>query len=347
MILAISRFNGVDSSQEAARVLSLSRAGLDIAPGFLGMEILLLPSDPRAIYALTRWTDEKSLQRWRTCKAGRRSPWGAAKRCEGNPVFEELVLTRFVGATEAPHDIEQIAADSTALLAHYLIESRTTHLVASALDGTIRACNWRFADSLKAPADTLPGSPIWAYMRDEDRATLRHLLLGSGRDLSAKFLLDFMNADGVPFTLQVQMHRQPEHFVLIGEPCLLSDEALDQRMAALNGELETVTRENLRKTRELEKVRAELDKTLSELDDLQWHMRKISELLPLCLCCHKIRMRDEHWHEIAEYMARNSLFLTHSYCPECFERVMTELGAESWQNGGGSASDVDCSARML
>jgi hypothetical protein len=59
-------------------------------------------------------------------------------------------LTRFVGATEAPHDIEQIAADSTALLAHYLIESRTTHLVPSALDGTIRACNWRFADSLKA-----------------------------------------------------------------------------------------------------------------------------------------------------------------------------------------------------
>ena len=174
----------------------------------------------------------------------------------------------------------------------------------------------------------MPGKPIWTYMRDEDRATLRHLLLSSGPAVSAKFLLDFVNADGVPFTLQVQLHRHPDRFVLVGEPCLLSDDALDRRMAALIGEVEALTRENVRKSREVEKTRSELEKTQADLDDLQWHMRKISELLPLCLCCHKVRMEDQHWEEIADYLSRNSLFLTHSYCPECFDRVMTELSVE-------------------
>jgi len=86
-----------------------------------------------------------------------------------------------------------------------------------------------------------------------------------------------------------------------------------------------LTRENARKSAALEKSRAELEKALNDLDTSYWHMRKISEYLPICMQCHKVRTAEARWEDVADYLNKHSLFLTHSLCPPCFATMVEDV----------------------
>lgn len=49
----------------------------------------------------------------------------------------------------------------------------------------------------------------------------------------------------------------------------------------------------------------------------------ISGMLTVCMKCHKVRLNDEVWQNIENYLAdRNPVEFSHGYCPKCFEEEM-------------------------
>lgn len=74
----------------------------------------------------------------------------------------------------------------------------------------------------------------------------------------------------------------------------------------------------LQQAARLQEERAdELQATLDELERSHFQIRKFQELLPLCMVCHKMRLPDEGWEPLVDYLARDGMLVSHGYCPEC------------------------------
>lgn len=58
-----------------------------------------------------------------------------------------------------------------------------------------------------------------------------------------------------------------------------------------------------------------------QLQNSFWHLRKIQEVLPICMGCGKVKTNDSSWEDVVQYLKNNALFLSHGYCPECAEKV--------------------------
>jgi DNA-binding NtrC family response regulator len=58
-----------------------------------------------------------------------------------------------------------------------------------------------------------------------------------------------------------------------------------------------------------------------QLQNSFWHLRKIQEVLPICMSCGKVKTNDSSWEDVVQYLKKNALFLSHGYCPECAEKV--------------------------
>ena len=102
----------------------------------------------------------------------------------------------------------------------------------------------------------------------------------------------------------------------------------NNHLHALNNELAVLARENARKSKELHRAKAELQAALDELQNSYWHLRKIAEVLPMCAVCGKVDPGMGDWETVVDYLRRNSLFLSHGYCPECETEVRAEVGLE-------------------
>lgn len=68
-----------------------------------------------------------------------------------------------------------------------------------------------------------------------------------------------------------------------------------------------------------------LEQTLSNLQNSFWHLRKIQEVLPICLVCNKVKTVGSNWQDLVDFMKQNTSFLSHGYCPECFDKLRTRL----------------------
>jgi hypothetical protein len=90
----------------------------------------------------------------------------------------------------------------------------------------------------------------------------------------------------------------------------------------LNNRLAVEIRESARKGKALERVNQRLQETLHELDTMYWHLRKIQEVLPICLECGKVKTAEGTWQTLLEYLKANSRFLSHGYCPECYAQIV-------------------------
>jgi len=58
-----------------------------------------------------------------------------------------------------------------------------------------------------------------------------------------------------------------------------------------------------------------------QLQNSFWHLRKIQEVLPICMGCGKVKTNESSWEDVVLYLKNNALFLSHGYCPECAEKV--------------------------
>ena len=53
------------------------------------------------------------------------------------------------------------------------------------------------------------------------------------------------------------------------------------------------------------------------------NIKRLSGLLPICSYCKKIRDGQDYWHQVENYLAtRADVTFSHSFCPECYERVL-------------------------
>ena len=76
-----------------------------------------------------------------------------------------------------------------------------------------------------------------------------------------------------------------------------------------------------------------------ELEGALDQVKQLHGLLPICSCCKKIRDGKDYWHQVENYFAtRADVKFTHSFCPDCYERVLKEdlekLSAQSEPSAG-------------
>lgn len=72
--------------------------------------------------------------------------------------------------------------------------------------------------------------------------------------------------------------------------------------------------------------------------NLQSQVTQLSGLLPICACCKKVRDDQNYWQQVETYIARRAdVQFTHSYCPDCFKKLMEEFEAEEKQRAAAAS----------
>ena len=73
----------------------------------------------------------------------------------------------------------------------------------------------------------------------------------------------------------------------------------------------------------------EKEKLIKELQGALHDIKILRGLLPICSTCKKIRDDTGYWSQIESYIRKHSeAEFTHSYCPDCYQKVMEELDKE-------------------
>ncbi|HYE33742.1 MAG TPA: response regulator [Methylomirabilota bacterium] len=69
-----------------------------------------------------------------------------------------------------------------------------------------------------------------------------------------------------------------------------------------------------------------LQQKIAELEETLARVQQLESLLPICMHCKKIRDPEQRWTSVEHYIsARTQSRFTHGICPECLERMRTEL----------------------
>jgi hypothetical protein len=218
---------------------------------------------------------------------------------------------------ERPMEIE-----ASPFLACFLLEARTVYYLAASIDGTIRGCNSAMTAALKATPEELDDCPIWGLLTEPDATSLQQRVLKPESNAAGKFLLNFVDACQSPFTLECRCEVRPDGFLLLGE--LPDDGAFQEQCLQMNNQLAVLGRENARRGKELERAKAGLEQTLRDLEGSYWHLKKIQEVLPICMDCGRVKSGTE-WEGVAQFLKENALFLSHGYCPACLAKLMSKL----------------------
>ena len=109
---------------------------------------------------------------------------------------------------------------------------------------------------------------------------------------------------------------------------LSAHDGSDEELHALNNQLAVMVRERERQARRLAQVAAQLQAALDDRERLFWHLRKLQEMLPICMDCGEIRAGETgQWVGVAEYLRQNDIQLTHGLCPPCEEARRADLAA--------------------
>ena len=161
----------------------------------------------------------------------------------------------------------------------------------------------------------------------DDRGRVRRDLLRGERPVprGEPLLLNFVDSRHTPFTLDCRCDVQPGYFVLIGEPPGVTAGAAPEDWLGMNNQLAVLARENARQNKELTATKRELEHALADLSDSHWHLKKLQEVLPLCMECGKVKS-GARWESVVQYLKENALFLSHGYCPDCLARKAKEWG---------------------
>lgn len=213
-------------------------------------------------------------------------------------------------------NLESVTADSVPLLARFLADSRSVYLLLAALDGSIQLLNTVLSDRLKINPSEAAAHSVWDLIAEQAALSLRGRLSEKRQCLPGRFLLNFVDADHCPFTLECRLDVQPGYFLLLGEIPQHSNEASQEGMLQLNNELSVLSREHARRGKELER-------TLEELKTSHWHLKKIQEVLPLCMECGMVKTTTQ-WEDVVSYLKENAPFLSHGYCPVCLEKIQAQ-----------------------
>jgi len=326
MMLVISQFTVREGLQESVRQAFHDRPRLaDHAPGFLGLEVFTAQGDPATFHLVTRWADEASFDSWHKSEAHQQSHQYLPKGLKLVPGSIRITrLERVPGG--GPAQLEETVADAVPLFADYLETAPTVHMAIAATDGSVRLCNTAMAASLGVAAAELIGRPLWDLLTDSDAACVRDRVERGDRTYGEPLLLNFVDAGHSPFSLNCRMDVQPGYFVLVGEPPPGPSGNSQADWLQMNNQLAVLARENARQAKELRQAKEETERALAHLRDTHWHLKKVQEVLPICMGCGNVKAGAE-WGSVVQYLKANALFLSHGYCPACYAKLAAEWGA--------------------
>ena len=94
----------------------------------------------------------------------------------------------------------------------------------------------------------------------------------------------------------------------------------------LNNQLAVIARERTRALRELEETAAALRAALDERDRLNWHLKRLTEFLHVCMDCGDVKP-DRNWIGLTDYLRENDIAMSHGLCPACERRRVAEIDA--------------------
>jgi len=328
MILAISRFRVANGMEGEIKEAFFTRPHLvDSVPAFLGMETFTDAGDPTIFYLVTRWTDAESFRSWHGSADHRLSHKFIPKGLKLDPEYTKVTILDRLNKPERIPEFEEAVADSLLVIAKYLNQASNLHFIALSPGGIILVCNTVLAERLQKKMEELIGRNISELLTDECATFLRREVENPSRQQQQKesLLLNFVDAHFHPFTLECSLAIRPDGFVIIGAPPVEKEQALQEELIALNNQFSVLIRENERQSKALKKAHDELEKAHEELRQSHWHLKKIQEVLPICMTCHKVKTDDGQWDSLLKYFNDNSDFLSHGYCDECAARAMAEL----------------------
>lgn len=138
--------------------------------------------------------------------------------------------------------------------------------------------------------------------------------------------LNFAGTHDLPVTLRCLMEKCPDGFVVIGETVREHELALERELLSINKRLAVLLRENARKSKALRKASASAERALRDLQESHWMLKKIQEVLPICMRCGKVQTSELQWEEVADCLRKNSLSLSHGFCSDCDPLSETDSG---------------------
>jgi signal transduction histidine kinase len=135
-----------------------------------------------------------------------------------------------------------------------LDRNRHTYLVCADSGGQIVGCNEAMARLLGLNSEEFKGGSIWDKLPESDGRRLNERLQRSEAG-AGPFLLNFITPDQIPATLDCGLASMPGgRFAIIGVPAGSPAEDSDTAWLQLNNALATLSRENARKSKQLERT---------------------------------------------------------------------------------------------
>jgi len=72
-----------------------------------------------------------------------------------------------------------------------------------------------------------------------------------------------------------------------------------------------------------------LARKITDLEQAIADVRKLKELLPICMYCKSVRDDKDYWHQIEEYIhSETGTDFTHGVCPKCLTKLQKKLDAK-------------------
>jgi len=142
---------------------------------------------------------------------------------------------------------------------------RSVYFISADSGGRITACNYAMAHLLGFHPGGFENENIWDKLTAADGARLRERLLGA-ESSADPLLLNFVAPNHMPETLDCSLALTPSgHFEIIGVAAPGSVGDSEVTWLQLNNSLTTLSRENARKSKQLELQNSELVRTAEEL----------------------------------------------------------------------------------
>ncbi len=255
MVTVISRFrvrNGLE--QEVCRAFLNRPRLVEKAAGFCGLDVLTDAANPSVFLLLTRWTDESSFQAWHRSEAHHQSHSMMPQGLKLDATFTSLTIGNRIEDPSGVQTLSDALEGRTVGLSRWLTDSDSVFALLLAPDGSIRARN-------KAGYRVFPPEPaknfglsMWDYLVCSDVQDLREQLAGLGTLQDDRLLLNVVNGQQDPVTLEVGLVRCSGAILLLGTQERRYDSQFETEILKLTNDLSLMTRESARKNRELQEA---------------------------------------------------------------------------------------------
>lgn len=226
--------------------------------------------------------------------------------------------------------------------AHWLRESESVLYLCVSREGRLRSWNPAVSRRLGRTEEELRNLQLRTLLAEDEAE--RILRVATGTDADKPRLVNFVDAEQAPITLSCRLYPEGDTVHIVGTDLVGERDQLEEKLLSLSQEMVVLGREEARRSRELEAMKEKLQETLEELENSYWHLKKVQEVIPLCMFCGRIRDYESSWEEVAEYLKKNSILVSHGLCPEC---QIEHYGEELEEGASGDLDDdgLDSPAR--